>query len=344
MPGPTGSCPRSWPRGRWRSSPAVDGCVTVTSTASGPAPPTTTGSSSTGWRRRSGAPARCPPRPSGPASPSSAAPTGRWGALSAYRAIAEDEVDLVVHLGDYLYEEPKGPFAVEPGGTCVTLDDYRRRHAHTRLDADLQALHLRHPMMFVWDDHDTADNAWRARGQGPRRGRARGRGRSAWPPPPGPGRSGCRAAWPTPRIRSTCTAASGSATCRAGGARHPHPGPGPPVRRRGRQAARTIPTAGSSPKPRWRGPRSACADRSATWAVVTSQVPVARLAAPGAGRARWSTPPCRAGTGSSTARPCAPTSGTATRCSGPRLVDRPRRRARGAPSSCPVTCTPTGRP
>jgi alkaline phosphatase D len=83
------------------------------------------------------------------------------GALSAYRAIAEDEVDLVVHLGDYLYEEPKGPFSVEPPGTTVTLDDYRRRHAHTRRDPDLQALHLRHPMVFVWDDHDTADNAWR---------------------------------------------------------------------------------------------------------------------------------------------------------------------------------------
>ncbi len=83
------------------------------------------------------------------------------GALSAYRAIAEDEVDLVVHLGDYLYEEPKGPFDVDPPGTTVSLDDYRRRHAHTRLAPDLQALHLRHPMVFVWDDHDTADNSWR---------------------------------------------------------------------------------------------------------------------------------------------------------------------------------------
>ena len=83
------------------------------------------------------------------------------GGLTAYRAIAEDEVDLVVHLGDYLYEQPKGPFPVDPPGVTVTLEDYRRRHAHTRLDRDLQALHLRHPMMFVWDDHDTADNAWR---------------------------------------------------------------------------------------------------------------------------------------------------------------------------------------
>jgi alkaline phosphatase D len=66
-----------------------------------------------------------------------------------------------VHLGDYLYENPKGPFEVDPPGVTVSLEDYRRRHAHTRLDPDLQALHLRHAMMFVWDDHDTADNSWR---------------------------------------------------------------------------------------------------------------------------------------------------------------------------------------
>jgi phosphodiesterase/alkaline phosphatase D-like protein len=91
------------------------------------------------------------------------------GALTAYRAIATDEVDLVLHLGDYLYEESKGPFDVDPDHTCVTLEDYRRRHAYTRLDRDLQALHLRHPMVFAWDDHDVADNAWRhgAKGHDP---------------------------------------------------------------------------------------------------------------------------------------------------------------------------------
>jgi alkaline phosphatase D len=83
------------------------------------------------------------------------------GPLDAYRAIAEDEVDVVVHVGDYLYESAKGPYPVEPRATCVTLADYRRRHAHTRLDRDLQAMHLRHPVVFVWDDHDVADNAWR---------------------------------------------------------------------------------------------------------------------------------------------------------------------------------------
>jgi alkaline phosphatase D len=83
------------------------------------------------------------------------------GSLPTYRAIADDEVDLVLHLGDYVYEDPKGPHAVEPDGVITTLGDYRRRHAHTRLDVDLQGLHRRHPVVFVWDDHDVADNAWR---------------------------------------------------------------------------------------------------------------------------------------------------------------------------------------
>jgi alkaline phosphatase D len=84
-----------------------------------------------------------------------------FGPLRAYRAVAEDEVDLVLHLGDYVYEEAKGDLEVPPGHDCVTLDDYRARHAATRSSPDLQALHLRHPVVFSWDDHDVADNAWR---------------------------------------------------------------------------------------------------------------------------------------------------------------------------------------
>lgn len=84
-----------------------------------------------------------------------------FGPLRAYRAVAEDEVDLVLHVGDYVYEEAKGDLPVPPDHVCATLDDYRQRYATTRASPDLQALHLRHPMVFVWDDHDVADNAWR---------------------------------------------------------------------------------------------------------------------------------------------------------------------------------------
>ena len=82
--------------------------------------------------------------------------------LTVYRALALCEVDLVVHLGDYMYDDPgeKSPRRHDPPGHTVALDDYRRRLAQVRQDADCRALHLRHPVAFVWDDHDFADNAW----------------------------------------------------------------------------------------------------------------------------------------------------------------------------------------
>lgn len=82
--------------------------------------------------------------------------------LTVYRALAQAEVDLVLHLGDYIYEDEgdKGPRVHDPHRTALNLDDYRRRIAQIRRDPDAQALHLRHPMMTIWDDHDFADNAW----------------------------------------------------------------------------------------------------------------------------------------------------------------------------------------
>ncbi len=83
--------------------------------------------------------------------------------FTVYGELARTDVDLVVHLGDYVYEDTK--FEIEerrpePDHDCVTLEDYRLRHAQARRDPDLQALHARHPMVVVWDDHDLADNAW----------------------------------------------------------------------------------------------------------------------------------------------------------------------------------------
>ncbi len=85
------------------------------------------------------------------------------GYFGVYRAVAEADVDLVLHVGDYIYEtEGRGKARVaEPDKTVSSVDDYRIRFAQTRSDADLQALHLRHPMVAIWDDHDIADNAWR---------------------------------------------------------------------------------------------------------------------------------------------------------------------------------------
>jgi alkaline phosphatase D len=83
--------------------------------------------------------------------------------LGVYRALAEREVDLVLHLGDYIYEEAaaRGHRPHDPPHEAVRLADYRARLAQLRADPDAQALHLRHPMAVIWDDHDVCDNAWR---------------------------------------------------------------------------------------------------------------------------------------------------------------------------------------
>jgi alkaline phosphatase D len=112
--------------------------------------------------------------------------------LGVYRALAEREVDLVLHLGDYMYEDDAGgPRAHDPPRTATTLDDYRRRLAQIRADPDTQALHQRHPMVTIWDDHDLSDNAWRdgakkhdpdEHGPWPARAAAAARARQEWLP------------------------------------------------------------------------------------------------------------------------------------------------------------------
>ena len=86
----------------------------------------------------------------------------RDGGFAVYRCLAEREVDLVVHLGDYVYEDGDAGVRVhDPPERLTRLDQYRRRYAQHRADPDLQALHAAHPMVAVWDDHEVADNAWR---------------------------------------------------------------------------------------------------------------------------------------------------------------------------------------
>lgn len=88
------------------------------------------------------------------------------GLFNAYRRLAErSDLDVVVHLGDYIYEYATGQYgsarAYEPAGEIVTLSDYRQRHAQYKRDPDLMALHSQHAMINVWDDHETADNSYR---------------------------------------------------------------------------------------------------------------------------------------------------------------------------------------
>ncbi len=88
-----------------------------------------------------------------------------YGYFNAYRRIAERaDLDLVLHLGDYIYEYSDGQYGVarpcEPDHEIVSLADYRARHAQYKRDADSQEMHRQHPLVAIWDDHETANNAW----------------------------------------------------------------------------------------------------------------------------------------------------------------------------------------
>jgi alkaline phosphatase D len=94
-----------------------------------------------------------------------------FGYFNAYaHAAVRDDVDLAVHLGDYLYEYPKGAYSPErgaidgrvplPEGEIIALADYRLRYASYRADPDLQALHALKPMLVQQDDHESANNSW----------------------------------------------------------------------------------------------------------------------------------------------------------------------------------------
>ena len=87
------------------------------------------------------------------------------GWFTAYRRLADEHPDLVVHLGDYQYESPAGKNAVASGNVrahvgpeTVTLANYRQRYAQYKTDPDLQAAHAAAPWLVVFDDHEVADN------------------------------------------------------------------------------------------------------------------------------------------------------------------------------------------
>lgn len=89
------------------------------------------------------------------------------GFFNAYAQLAKRaDIDLVLHLGDYVYEYGNGEYGsarpYEPAGEMITLADYRTRHGYyKRTDPDLQELHRQHPMIAIWDDHESTDNSWR---------------------------------------------------------------------------------------------------------------------------------------------------------------------------------------
>lgn len=85
------------------------------------------------------------------------------GYYNAHAAMAKDDLDFVVGLGDYIYAEEYhkvGGTAVrhDTVGVATTLDDYRAKYALYRTDKNLQAVHARFPMVTTWDDHEVLNN------------------------------------------------------------------------------------------------------------------------------------------------------------------------------------------
>jgi alkaline phosphatase D len=78
------------------------------------------------------------------------------GYFAAYRHMAEDEVDMVIFVGDYIYEASWGDQLVRRhvGLETYTLLDYRNRYAQYRMDPDLQRMHALVPWLVTWDDHE----------------------------------------------------------------------------------------------------------------------------------------------------------------------------------------------
>jgi alkaline phosphatase D len=92
-----------------------------------------------------------------------------FGEFNAYgHAAARSDIDLVLHMGDYLYEYGRGGYdggdefakRMFPADEILTLADYRLRYASYRADPQLQAMHANFPVIPNTDDHEGANDSW----------------------------------------------------------------------------------------------------------------------------------------------------------------------------------------
>lgn len=94
------------------------------------------------------------------------------GYFNAYESMSKrNDLDAVIHLGDYIYEYASGGFSssvvtgagrvYQPTNEIITLNDYRVRHSHYKLDDQLQRVHQVHPFITTWDDHETANDSYK---------------------------------------------------------------------------------------------------------------------------------------------------------------------------------------
>jgi alkaline phosphatase D len=82
------------------------------------------------------------------------------GYYTAYDHMAKEELDLIIHLGDYIYEGKARTDRVRKhvGTEIHTLEDYRNRHALYKTDEFLQTAHRLFPWLVTWDDHEVDNN------------------------------------------------------------------------------------------------------------------------------------------------------------------------------------------
>ena len=86
------------------------------------------------------------------------------GYYAAHRDIARQDLDLVLFVGDYIYESSNPNHQVAPGVRLhppkapMNLEQYRQHHALYKRDLDLQAAHAAHPWLITWDDHDVVND------------------------------------------------------------------------------------------------------------------------------------------------------------------------------------------
>ncbi|NME66904.1 alkaline phosphatase D family protein [Flammeovirga aprica] len=94
------------------------------------------------------------------------------GLFNVYGAVALSEADVVVHLGDYIYEYGADGYGVneqtasldrfhKPDGEILSIEDYRTRYRQYRQDTQLQQLHQSKPFICVWDDHEITNDAYK---------------------------------------------------------------------------------------------------------------------------------------------------------------------------------------
>lgn len=89
------------------------------------------------------------------------------GWFTAYRDMAQQPLDFVVHVGDYIYESSwgRGKVREHHSPEPYTLADYRNRYAQYKLDPQLQAAHAACPWLVTWDDHEVDNDYARDRSQ-----------------------------------------------------------------------------------------------------------------------------------------------------------------------------------